>query len=194
MESNPVDPPYSGRCFLYVLAMAGPEDLLKVGMTRDPLARWSAFHPRWFEAFDIDHSLLVETETRADAQALETFLHRCLVDHECPVPLTMRLAAGGVTEWYRGAYSAARQFVREQGQGGYVVHVRARQWLDQAMAVARFNLASIVQQAFEDQCSGFLSQAQLISIRNLVDGQRAFGVDIELLIPADVLHELGLQP
>ena len=194
MEINPVDPAYSGRCFLYVLAMAGPEDLLKVGMTGDPLARWSAFHPRWFEVFDIDHSLLVETETRADAQALETHLHRCLVDHQCPVPLTMRLAAGGATEWYRGAYSAARQFVGEQDQAGYVVHMQSRPWLDQAMAVARFNLASIVQQGFEDQCSAFLSQAQLTAIRNLVDGQRAFGADIERLIPADVLNELGLHP
>jgi hypothetical protein len=107
---------YRGRGFLYVLVATGPEDLLKVGMTHDPLGRWSSFHPRWFQAFDLDHTMLVETETRADAQALETALHRSLRGHGCPVPLTMRSAAGGVTEWYRGAYAAARRFVADCGQ------------------------------------------------------------------------------
>src|SRR5687768_17791798 len=50
------------------------------------------FRSRWFEAFDLEHSLLVETETRADAQALETALHRRLVEHACPAPLTFRAA------------------------------------------------------------------------------------------------------
>lgn len=186
-------PTYSGQCFLYVLAVAGHEDLLKVGMSRDPLARWSSFHPRWFETFDLDLGLLVETETRTDAQALETRLHRRLVDHRCPVPLTMRLAAGGATEWYRGAYQMARDFVLALEPAGYVVHSESRTWLGQAMAVARDQLASLVQQAFEDQCSGCLSPTQLTSIRDLVDSQRSFGADIDLLIPRDVLHELGLS-
>ena len=93
---------YRGRAFLYVLVTAGPEDLLKVGLTHNPLQRWSSFHPRWFEAFDLDHSLLIETETRADAQAVETSLHRHLVAQQCPMPLTMFASAGGATEWYRG--------------------------------------------------------------------------------------------
>jgi hypothetical protein len=186
-------PAYAGRCFLYILAMAGPEDLLKVGLTGNPLQRWSAFHPRWFEVFDLDHSLLVETETRDDAQALETMLHRRLVDHQCPIPLTMRLAAGGATEWYRGGYSAARHFALEREQAGYVVHLQSRPWLEQAMVVTRYELASMVQQAFEDQCSGVLSPMQLTAIRNLVDSQRSFGADIDLLIPEGIRNELGLQ-
>ena len=67
-------PGYVGRAFLYVLVAAGPEDLLKIGLTHDPLARWSSFHPRWFEAFDVQHSMLIETDSRAEAQALETGL------------------------------------------------------------------------------------------------------------------------
>lgn len=70
---------YSGRGFMYVAMCSGPEEMIKVGLSHDPLARWSAFHPRWFEAFDLDHSLLIETETRRDAQELETALHRRLV-------------------------------------------------------------------------------------------------------------------
>src|SRR6478672_8670852 len=94
-----------GSAWLYILAANGAEDLLKVGLTGDPLSRWSALHPRWYEAFDLSHSLLVACETRADAQALETRLHRDLVEHACTMPLTMRSAAGGFTEWYRGAYA-----------------------------------------------------------------------------------------
>lgn len=55
---------YYGRGFMYVAVCSGPEDMIKVGFSHDPLARFSAFHPRWFEAFDLDHSLLIETETR----------------------------------------------------------------------------------------------------------------------------------
>lgn len=185
--------PYSGNAFMYVLAMAGPEDMLKVGMTRDPLARWSAFHPRWFEAFDLDHSLLVETETRADAQALETALHRLLVEHQCPVPMTMRSAAGGATEWYRGAYSAARKFMLKQELAGYIVHIDARSQLERPMAVAREQLFSVVNQAFEDRCSGWLSAAQLEVVHDMVDAQRAFFEDIKSVLPPHVCIELGLH-
>lgn len=185
--------PYAGRAFLYVLAMAGPEDLLKVGMTRDPLGRWSAFHPRWFEVFDLDHSLLVETETRADAQVLETTLHRQLIDHQCPVPLTMRLAAGGSTEWYRGAYSATRHFVQECQQAGYVVHLQGRSTLAPAMQAARERLDGLVRQAFEDHCSGWLSPAQLQGIRDLVDAHHAFGADIDSLVSPLIRERLDLR-
>ena len=102
-----------GRDLLYVLRTAGPEDLLKVGITNNPLVRWSSFHIRWFEAFDLADSVLVEAERRIDAQALETSLHRRLSEHSCPIPLTMRLAAGGETEWYRGADLPVRQFIAE---------------------------------------------------------------------------------
>jgi len=36
-------------------------------MSHDPLARWSAFHPRWFEVFDLDHGLRVETSNAVHA-------------------------------------------------------------------------------------------------------------------------------
>ena len=193
MHAGRSEAAYAGRCFLYVLAMSGPEDLLKVGMTHDPLARWSAFHPRWFEVFDLDHSLLVETETREDAQAIETTLHRHLSAHQCPVPLTMRLAAGGVTEWYRGAYSAARHFALEREQMGYRVHRRARSWLVPHMALASEQIPSVVHQAFEDHCSGFLSATQLDSIRNLLDAHRSFDADIDALVLPGLATELGLR-
>lgn len=187
-----IESSYRGRGFLYVLVATGQEDLVKVGMTHDPLARWGSFHPRWFQAFDLDHTLLVETETRADAQALETALHRSLCGHRCPVPLTMRLAAGGVTEWYRGAYAAARRFVIECQLQGYVIHLQARTWLSPVMALACERLDGIVRQAFEEHCSGNLMPNQADRVRALVEAHREFGADIEALFPESIRRELGL--
>lgn len=181
------------RAYLYVLAAAGPDDLLKVGLSGDPLQRWSAFHPRWFEAFDLDGSLLVAAETRADAQALETALHRRLVDHACPVPLTMRLAAGGASEWFRGAWAAARAFVDECEAGGHVVFRDARAWLAPAMREQATKLDALVHEAFDRHTSGWLAPEQRTAIGDLLDAHRAFGADIDALVPAHIRAELRLD-
>lgn len=184
---------YAGRGFLYVLAATGPDDLLKVGMTRDPLHRWSAFHPRWFEAFDLDGSLLVETETRADAQALETALHRTLIEHACPAPLTFRVAAGGETEWYRGAYATARMFVDDCERTGHVVHRDARAFLQPAMREQATRLSGLVHEAHALHASGCLTPEQHRAIRDLVAAHRAFGADLDTLVPDDMSDALGLR-
>jgi hypothetical protein len=183
---------YAGRGFLYVLVATGPDDLLKVGLTHAPLPRWSAFHPRWFEAFDLDATLLVETETRADAQALETALHRRLVEHACPAPLTFRTAAGGETEWFRGAYDVARAFVDERERAGHVVHRDAYRVLAPAMREQATKLAGLIHEAHGLHASGWLAPAQRAAIRDLVDAHRAFGADLDALVPASVREDLGL--
>lgn len=183
---------YRGRAFLYVLPAAGPEDLLKVGLTHDPLARWSAFHPRWFEVFDLDHSLLVETETRADAQALETQLHRRLTTHSCPMPLTMRDQAGGGTEWYRGAYAMTRRFVNDQQAQGFVVHLGGMLWLMLAMRQQQDRLEGLLRQAHADHMAGWLSPAQRQALQDLVDAHRCLDPEVSMRLPADVLGALGI--
>lgn len=183
---------YRGRAVVYVLAAAGPEDLLKVGLTHDPLARWPAFHPRWFEVFDLEHSLLVETESRRDAQALETQLHRMLVAHRCPMPLALRDQAGGGTEWYRGAYAMARRFVEEQQARGYVVHPSATRWLHAAMRQQQDRLEGLLRQAHADHTVGWLSPVQYQALRDLVDAHRCLDPEVSARLPADVLHALGI--
>lgn len=177
---------------MYVLVAAGVEDLLKIGMTNDPLARWSAFHPRWFEAFDLDHSLLVETETRRDAQALETQLHRTLVAYNCPVPMTIRGQAGGGTEWYRGAYALVRRFVDEQHAQGFVTHFTATPWLRVALRQRQDLLDGLLRQAHADCMAGWLSPAQRQAMRDLVDAHRCLDPDISMRLPSDVLDALGI--
>ena len=183
---------YRGRAFLYVLPVSGHEDLLKVGLTHHPLQRWSSFHARWFEAFDLTQGLLVEAETRADAQALETSLHRRLMAHRCPMPITMFAGAGGATEWYRGAYPLARDFILDCEQQGYVIHQCARAWLALAMADELARFSGIVHDAFERHCAGLLDMHQLEQVRALVDSHRAFGADVDALIPLPVQEGLGL--
>jgi hypothetical protein len=184
--------PYAGRAFLYVLRLEGAEDLLKVGMSRDPLARWSSFHPRWFEAFDLDRSLLVETETRADARTLETRLHRLLRTHRCPLPLSVRERAGGGTEWYRGAAAAAHAFVDEAGSRGYVVHRAARSWLVAAMRQRQDALVGLIHQAHADHCAGWLSPAQRASLRDLLDAHRALDPGAATAWPQALLDDMGI--
>ncbi|MBU8977977.1 MULTISPECIES: GIY-YIG nuclease family protein [unclassified Lysobacter] len=117
-----------GACHLYVLPCAF-EDLLKLGFSRQPLERMQALHSRFFEFFDLDRALLVETETVRDARRLELELHHRLIDHSAPAPLTVRVQAAGHTEWYRGAYARLAQEVAALGERGHIVHAPLRGWL-----------------------------------------------------------------
>ena len=190
--SSHAPPGYVGRAFLYVLVAAGPEDLLKIGLTHDPLARWSSFHPRWFEAFDLQHSMLIETDSRAEAQALETGLHRALVAHHCPMPLTMRLAAGGGSEWYRGAYPAVQRRIRAQADAGHVVHWRAHDWLAAAMQRWREQLLETLHAAHAVHQAGWLCEARRRSLQDHVDALRHFDADSLRHVPTDIVRDLRL--
>ncbi len=168
----------NGRGFVYIALCSGPEDLLKVGLTIDPVARWSAFHRRWFEAFDLDHSVLIQAETRRDAQALETALHRLLREHNCPPPMTMRDQFGGGTEWYRGAYRSALEFCRAAADQGHVLHSPARPWFSRAMRERSEALAGLLDQGLRDMADGAMTPAQYDALNDLVDGHCVFDADI----------------
>lgn len=167
-----------GRGFLYVAVCAGPEDLLKVGLSHDPLVRWSAFHPRWFEAFDLDRSVLVQVETRREAQAMETALHRLLREHNCPAPLAMREAFGGGTEWYRGAYARVLEVADAAAREGQVVHAPARPWFARAMNDRLERLATLLDQAQQELSRGALVPAQYAALLDLVDAHCAFDATV----------------
>lgn len=124
--------PSRGRCLLYVFPCAW-EDLCKLGFSRDPLARLQSLHPRYFEFFDLDAGLLVETDTVAEARAMETRLRRALSEHNAPPPLTVREEAGGGREWYRGASAALGEAARGLAAQGHPLHAPLRPWLRQAL-------------------------------------------------------------
>jgi hypothetical protein len=177
-----------GSCFLYV-AMAAYEDLLKLGFSRDPLSRWQQLHPRWFEVFDLDRSLLVATETVRDARVLELALRRQLVVHNAPALLTVRPAAGGHTEWYRGAHEFLRHAARELTVGGHVVHDPARPGLRAALLARGDQLYAWTDAMLSpDELDGIAGPTRMQrGVRDALDAFIALDIDVEPLLPPRVL-------
>ncbi len=121
-----------GRCYLYVFPCTW-EDHCKIGFSRDPLSRMQALHHRYFEFFDLDGGWLVETETERDARDLELHLHHQFAEHSAPAPLTVRHAAGGHTEWFRGVEAWLPDIIDQLRLRGYTVHAPLRPWMRRAL-------------------------------------------------------------
>jgi hypothetical protein len=132
-DDRPWRPASSGPSFVYVIPCQG-EDLLKLGMSRDPLDRFQTLHPRWFDFFDLDAALLVETATVREARALETRLRHALREHNAPAPLLVSATAGGHSEWYRGALTQLQCEADALCTSGMRVHAPARPWLREALS------------------------------------------------------------
>ena len=112
--------PLDGCCYAYVFPCRW-EDHCKIGFSNDPLARIGALHPRWFEFFDLEGGVLVEAESVRDARDLELELRAGLGEHNAPAPLAIRIAAGGHTEWFRGAEALLQARVAALSDRGYRV-------------------------------------------------------------------------
>jgi hypothetical protein len=131
IESRDPSPriPSRARAFVYV-ATCRDEDILKLGFSRDPLARLRSFHPRYFAFFDLDRSFLIETDRVKDARAIERRLGDNVADHRAPSPLLIERAAGGHTEWFRGAYAVIHaDAMRATAELGHGYHASLRSWL-----------------------------------------------------------------
>jgi len=178
-----------GACHLYVLPCAY-EDLLKLGFSRQPLERMQALHPRFFEFFDLDRALLVETETVRDARKLELDLGHALAEYSAPAPLTVRLQAAGHTEWYRGAYPSLAQAVQLLSDRGHIVHAPLRPWVEtqmQARAPALFAWGTSVLDRVEGEPDHLDRLPMLHALRqqviDVLDAHRAFGIDVPGHLP-----------
>jgi len=175
-----------GRCFVYVLPCAW-EDHCKIGFSRDPLWRLQQLHRRWYEFFDIDHALLVETETVRDARDLELELRRPLAEHNAPAPLTVRREAAGHTEWFRGVAAQVESAVDGLRERGHVVHP-LRDWLRPALAARSDLLFSWTRaQLSPDELEGLAGPTPVQRmVRDELDAYPALGIELEPLLPEDV--------
>jgi len=176
-----------GRCFVYVLPCAW-EDHCKIGFSRDPLSRMQALHRRWYEFFDVDHGVLVETETVRDARDLELELHRPLAEHNAPAPLTVRREAAGHTEWFRGVAAQLEQAVRGLQERGHIVHAPLRDWLRSALRARSDPLfAWTLAQLSPDELEGLAgpTPAQRM-VRDTLDAYAALDIELEPLLPPEV--------
>lgn len=184
---DPAGPTASrGACFVYV-APCAYEDLLKLGFSRDPLARLGALHPRYFEVFDLDRVLLVETETVRDARVIELRLRRALVEHNAPAPLVVREEAGGSTEWYRGAYARLDEATLELETAGHRVHRPARAWFRTALEARSdllyaWTLALLPTDPVEESHARACAR-----VADALDACDALGIDLGTRLPPAVL-------
>lgn len=176
-------------CFAYVFPCAW-EDHCKIGFSRDPLARIGQLHPRWFEFFDLSQGLLVEAETERDARDLELALRRPLSAHRAPQPLMIVSAAGGHTEWVRGARAQLLEQVDRLRLDGYRVHAPLSDWLRGAL-LARSELlydwasAQLSPDEIERPAVGTVPQRV---VRDTLDAYAALGIALEPLLPQPVWH------
>jgi hypothetical protein len=181
--------PSRGRCYLYVFPCAW-EDHCKLGFSRDPLSRLQALHRRWFELFDLDRGLLVETDTVREARDLELELGRPLIDHNAPAPLTVRREAAGHTEWYRGASALLEQAGDMLLRRGHVVHAPLRAWLQPELRRRSDQLYAWTQaQLTPDELDGRTgpTPSQRL-VRDALDACDALAIDLEPLLPPRVLR------
>jgi len=181
----------STAAFVYVLPCRY-EDILKVGFSRDPLLRMQSLHPRFFEFFDVDRALLVATETVSDARTLESELFQEAALHSAPAPLLVAAAAGGHTEWYRGAYPLLRETAaRKAASGGYAVHMPAAAWLRERMerqAQQLYESTTHLARAIESaRACGLTADLLEVRLRNLLDAYAALNLDVTPRLPPAVL-------
>jgi T5orf172 domain-containing protein len=181
--------PSQGQCFLYVFPCAY-EDLLKVGFSRDPLQRLQALHRRWYEFFDPERIVLVETDTVREARALELSTKHRLADLNAPAPMTVAHEAGGHGEWYRGAGAQLEVFVRQLRRQGYRTHAPADDWLRQALhdrCELLYSWTEALLTVDELELNAGSTPGQRI-VRDALDAFSAVDIALDEWLPAAVLR------
>ncbi|QCO68002.1 GIY-YIG nuclease family protein [Luteimonas yindakuii] len=186
MDVPMADVPIDGRCFAYVFPCRW-EDHCKIGFSRDPLGRIAALHPRWYEFFDLERGVLVEAESVRDARDLELLLREPLRDHNAPAPLSVRMEAGGGTEWFRGVETLLDVAVRGLATQGYRL-LPLQAWLGAALAARRdglheWTLLQLSVDELEGLCGDTPAQRRL---RDQLDAFDALWIDIDDVLPRTV--------
>ena len=175
--------------FLYLLPCAG-EDLVKLGISRDPLARARSLAPRWFEFFDLERAWLLQADGIAEAQSWETALKRSLRPHNAPAPLLSVRSAGGHSEWFRGAHKAVLGYMDVMAARGFPLHP-AKPWLGEALARGSDSLYGWADALWQSMLATGIEPSLhplASSLRDACDEQAAFALGVEERMPADVVR------
>lgn len=125
---------HRGRSFVYVLPCRD-RDLLKIGFSRQPLHRFQTLHPRYFEFFDLERGILIETERVCDARRIERELISTFAGQRAEAPYEVPRSAAGYTEWFAGIHAPAiDQAARLCDTAGFALHRPVRAWLCKELA------------------------------------------------------------
>jgi len=179
-----------GRTYVYVLPCRD-EDILKVGFSRDPLDRMRTLHPRFFEFFDLERALLIETDHLRDARRIERLFITTFVDYQAPAPLVVPRAAAGYTEWYRGIYPMVTALARQQcEQSALTLHAPLAAWLRDRFdewSDRLFDWSARMLDMIEYERFNVPSQQQTHRVDNalchVLDAYVAMGLSVQPLVP-----------
>ena len=178
-----------GPAMVYVLPHRG-EEFMKLGFSRDPLQRMQNLHPRYFEFFDIDRAILIETARVVEARRIESQFKSAAAEYRAPAPLDIRHEAGGETEWYRGAYALLKECAEIKEREDFKVHWRAGKWIASQLSVRRESLFewSHAQLRALDAAGESSPFGKRIAkaLRDALDANRYFGIDSTNAVPRDV--------
>jgi hypothetical protein len=172
------------------------EDILKIGFSRDPVRRLQTLHQRFFEFFDLDRALLIETDRVRDARIIERTFLQAFSFHQAPAPLIVPDAAGGRTEWFRGLYPAAVDMARNlSADAGFNLRDPLSTWLRDQLsdsASLLFSWSSRMLEAIEFEqfnvpIDGRTHRYER-ALRNVLDAYSAIRIDLDRLVPEDVLR------
>ena len=177
------------RAFVYVFP-ARNEEILKLGMSRDPFERLRSFHTRYYDFFDLAAGYLIHALDDKDALRIERTLGKTLTVHNAVSPLEVDRSAGGHTEWYRGAAStlraAAEQMVRD---GGYAPISELDEWI-KARLIADASTLYEWSFAMFDGIDALSNTAQGFALeqtlRNALDAYTFFEIDVGPSVPIEV--------
>ncbi len=182
----------AGRAFVYVLPCQ-QEDILKLGFSRDPLLRMQTLHQRYFDFFDIKRAFLIETDLVREARHIERELADGIVAHRAPAPLVVSGAAGGHTEWYRGAYAHLLDAATRLGAvQGYALQLSLRPWLSERLAKHAELLYEWVSRMYDEieraRANGIAMERQETTLRNALDAFACMQIPLGGRIPENVLQ------
>lgn len=172
----------SARCYAYVFPCAW-EDHCKIGFSRDPFSRIASLHPRWYDVFDLDRIVLIGVDAVREARDLELRLRRPLAEHRAPPPSTMRIEAGGATEWLRGASLPLAAALGALEAEGYRLQA-GRPWLSRALSarIEVFIEWALAQHAHHMQ-AGLPETPAPGYVRDAMDAFAACGIDLAERFP-----------
>lgn len=183
-----------GRTFVYVLP-SRDEDILKVGFSRDPLQRLHSLHRRYFEFFDLERALLIDTDHLRDARRLERMFITRFAESRAPAPLVVRQAAAGGTEWFRGVAGEVDALAHELAEReGWPLHAPLRSWLrarfeEHADRLYDWSLRMLDSIDYE-RCNlpvALQGGRTATSLRHELDACAALGIELARVVPPRVL-------
>ncbi len=178
--------PNDGCCYTYIFPCAW-EDHCKIGFSRNPLDRISSLHRRWYDAFDLDRIVLLETDSVRESRALELRLRRPVAAYNAPPPSTMRIEAAGLTEWFRSVSDPLQCAVNSIATEGYRVH-RGRPWMTDELNARSDRLFewTLAQLSIDDLDAG-IPTPDRAHVRDALDAFTSLGIDPGNKLSPDVL-------